>query len=128
MGDSILVKNLTASINAGEHLMITGPNGSGKTSIMRVLAGIWPHFKGEITKPIEKDVFYIPQRPYLAVGTLRDQVIYPHSREQMIKAGRTDEELAKILKIVYLEYIPAREGGWDSVKEWKDVFSGGQCY
>ena len=128
MGDSILVKNLSVKINSGEHLMITGPNGSGKTSIMRVLAGIWPHFKGEITKPKPEEIFYIPQRPYLAVGTLREQVIYPHSEKQMRQAGRTDEELAAILKIVYLDYIPNREGGWDSIKEWKDVFSGGFTY
>lgn len=127
-GDTTLVDFLTFEIKRGDHLMITGPNGSGKSSIMRVLAGIWPLFRGAIERPEAKlnDIMYIPQRPYLALGTLRDQVIYPHTHEQMIKAGRKDEELMEILKKVYLEYIPGREGGWDTVKEWKDVFSGGE--
>lgn len=124
-GDSVLIQDLSIRICPGEHLMITGANGSGKTSILRVLAGIWPQFSGTITRPDTDHIFYVPQRPYLAIGTLREQVIYPHSVQQMKDAGRTDEELMEILKIVYLDYIPSREGGWDAVKEWKDVFSGG---
>jgi ATP-binding cassette subfamily D (ALD) long-chain fatty acid import protein len=44
----------------------------------------------------------------------------------MIEAGRTDDELKDILQLVYISYIPAREGGLDAVKNWKDVFSGGE--
>lgn len=127
-GDTTLVDFLSFKINRGDHLMITGPNGSGKTSIMRVLSGLWPLFKGAIERPEINlsEIMYIPQRPYLALGTLRDQVIYPHSYEDMIKSGRKDEELMAILKKVYLDYIPDREGGWDAKREWKDVFSGGE--
>ncbi|KAI8905894.1 ABC transporter transmembrane region 2-domain-containing protein [Gorgonomyces haynaldii] len=127
-GDTVLVEDLNIKIGPGEHLMITGANGAGKTSILRVLAGLWPHFSGTITRPEPKlsSIMYIPQRPYLAIGTLRDQVIYPHTHEDMIKAGKTDADLDAILKIVYLDYIPAREGGYEAIKEWKDVFSGGE--
>jgi ATP-binding cassette subfamily D (ALD) long-chain fatty acid import protein len=123
-----LVKNLTFSVKPGDHLMITGPNGSGKTSILRVLAGLWPLYRGKIKRPgvSLNSIVYIPQRPYLSIGTLRDQIIYPHTRADMIKAGKTDQDLLDILKIVYLDYIPAREGGLDVIKEWKDVFSGGE--
>ncbi len=69
---------------------------------------------------------YIPQRPYLCIGTLRDQIIYPHSHQESIAAGYTDADLQAILKTVFLDYIPAREGGLDAIKEWKDVFSGGE--
>ncbi|KAI9103745.1 ABC transporter transmembrane region 2-domain-containing protein [Phlyctochytrium arcticum] len=127
-GDTVLINDLSFQIGPGEHLMITGPNGAGKTSILRTLAGLWPIFRGEISRPSDSlsSVLYIPQRPYLAIGSLREQVIYPHTVDQMRKAGKTDDDLAVILKKVYLEYIPAREGGWDAVKEWKDVFSGGE--
>lgn len=55
------------------------------------------------------------QRPYLALGTLRDQVIYPHSHEQFRKAGGTDEDLVDYLRQVQLDYLVEREGGWDAV-------------
>ena len=54
------------------------------------------------------------------------RVIYPHSYGDMIRAGRTDEELLEILKIAHLAFIVSREGGWETRKEWKDVFSGGE--
>ncbi|KAJ3214390.1 hypothetical protein HDU67_001723 [Dinochytrium kinnereticum] len=127
-GDTVLVKDLSFQIGSGDHLMITGPNGSGKSSVVRLLSGLWPLFTGSVFRPEDglNEVVYIPQRPYLAIGTLRDQVIYPHSVEQMKAAGKTDADLEHILKEVFLDYIPAREGGWDVVKEWKDVFSGGE--
>ena len=54
------------------------------------------------------------------------RIIYPHSHADMIRNNRTDEELMDILRIVHLDYIPNREGGWETKKEWKDVFSGGE--
>jgi ATP-binding cassette subfamily D (ALD) long-chain fatty acid import protein len=124
-GDA-LVKDLTLDVKEGMHILITGPNGVGKTAIMRIIAGLWPAFRGVIDRPEEQNIIYIPQRAYLSLGTLRDQVIYPHTREDMIKNGRTDEELMEILETVHLSYLPSREGGWDTCKEWKDVFSGGE--
>ncbi|CAO3662075.1 unnamed protein product [Umbelopsis ramanniana] len=125
-GGEILVKDLNITVQPGEHLLITGPNGVGKTAIARVIAGLWPLFSGSLSKPDIEDIFYIPQRPYLSLGTLRDQVIYPHSHEDMLREGRTDKELLEILEVVHLAYIPDREGGWETKKEWKDVFSGGE--
>jgi ATP-binding cassette subfamily D (ALD) long-chain fatty acid import protein len=54
------------------------------------------------------------------------RIIYPHSFPQFEALGGTDEELMRILEQAHLGYIPAREGGWDTVKEWKDVLSGGE--
>lgn len=124
----VLVENLTFNVQRGSHLMIMGPNGSGKTSILRILAGLWPLFRGKLTVPPARldSIMYIPQRPYLSLGTLREQIIYPHSEHDMREANRSDSELLAILKKVYLAYIPDREGGLDVVKEWKDVFSGGE--
>ncbi|ORX52818.1 hypothetical protein DM01DRAFT_1306547 [Hesseltinella vesiculosa] len=125
VGD-VLVNPLNIHVKPGQHLMITGPNGVGKTSVARVIASLWPSFEGDIYMPKEQDMFYIAQRPYLSLGSLREQVIYPHSVEEMKQHGRTDEELMDILRVVHLAYIPGREGGWETVKEWKDVFSGGE--
>ncbi|KAF9433709.1 hypothetical protein BGZ76_009093 [Entomortierella beljakovae] len=125
-GGEELVHNLNVDVKPGDHMLVTGPNGVGKTGFARVVSGLWPVFRGHVQRPNPNDIFYIPQRAYLSIGTLRDQVIYPHSHADMIKAGRTDEELMTILKHVHLAYIPDREGGWDTIKEWKDVFSGGE--
>lgn len=69
---------------------------------------------------------FLSQRPYLSVGTLRDQVIYPHGEIEMRDSGRRDIELKHILEEARLGYLPDREGGWDTKKEWKDVLSGGE--
>ncbi|KAI1321592.1 hypothetical protein EDD11_003072 [Mortierella claussenii] len=125
-GGEELVRDLSVDVKPGDHMLVTGPNGVGKTGFARVVSGLWPVFRGQLQRPNPKDIFYIPQRAYLSIGSLRDQVIYPHSHADMIKAGRTDEELMTILQHVHLAYIPDREGGWNTIKEWKDVFSGGE--
>jgi ATP-binding cassette subfamily D (ALD) protein 3 len=71
-------------------------------------------------------LFYIPQRPYLPPGTLRDQIIYPNSKVDMGKKNTTDDDLRKLLVAVRLDYIEGREGGFDSVNDWNDVLSGGE--
>jgi ATP-binding cassette, subfamily D (ALD), peroxisomal long-chain fatty acid import protein len=121
-----LIDEIDMIVHRGEHMIISGPNGVGKSSVARVIAGLWPVFRGLVSKPKRADIFYIPQRPYLSMGTLRDQIIYPDSHADMVGKDITDQELEDILKIVKLEYIPAREGGWETRKEWKDVFSGGE--
>jgi ATP-binding cassette subfamily D (ALD) protein 3 len=68
-------------------------------------------------------LFYIPQRPYLPPGTLRDQIVYPHSKERIT---HSDEEIRQLLKWVRLDYIEEREKGFDSVNDWNDVLSGGE--
>lgn len=125
-GGEVLVRDLNLKIKRGDHCLITGPNGVGKTSIARVLAGLWPCFEGIVKKPRAGDIMYLPQRPYLSLGSLRDQIIYPHSFPEFQAMGGTDEELMKILECAHLAYIPAREGGFDTVKEWKDILSGGE--
>jgi len=71
-------------------------------------------------------LFYIPQRPYLPPGTLRDQIIYPQTKFVMHKNKVSDADLARLLKDVQLEYLEDREGGFDSVNDWNDILSGGE--
>ncbi|XP_050676202.1 ATP-binding cassette sub-family D member 3 [Leptidea sinapis] len=122
----VLIKELTFEVKSGINVLVCGPNGCGKSSMFRMLGELWPIFGGTLTKPPKGKLFYVPQRPYMTLGTFRDQVIYPQTRDEMLRRGRTDEELNRFLDIVQLSYLTQREGGWDSVEDWMDVLSGGE--
>jgi ATP-binding cassette, subfamily D (ALD), peroxisomal long-chain fatty acid import protein len=121
----VLVRALTFSVKPGDHLLIVGPNGCGKSSLFRILGGLWPVYGGKVRKPPFEDIFYIPQRPYLSKGTLRQQIIYPDGLREMRDKGATDADLYRILSIVEIEAIVDRFDGWDAEQEWTDVLSGG---
>ncbi|KAM6492727.1 ABC transporter transmembrane region 2 domain containing protein [Amanita muscaria] len=141
-----LVKDLSFVLKEGDHLMITGSNGTGKSSVARVLAGLWVPGGdlASISRPParledgRRSLFVVPQRSYMVSGSLLDQVIYPDSyvdaverweKEVGAKEGAVDHGLKKIreiLEMVHLAYLPEREGGWFTRKEWRDVLSGGE--
>ncbi|GMT15001.1 hypothetical protein PFISCL1PPCAC_6298, partial [Pristionchus fissidentatus] len=122
----VLIRSLDFEVPAGRNVIVCGPNGCGKSSLFRVLGELWPLYGGTLTKPIAGKLFYVPQRPYMPLGSLRDQVIYPDSVFQARKKGFTDEKLVELLHHVQLDYVLDREGGWEAVHDWIDVLSGGE--
>ncbi|XP_037493879.1 ABC transporter D family member 1-like [Jatropha curcas] len=147
----LLARQLTCDIEQGKSLLVTGPNGSGKSSVFRVLRGLWPIVSGRLAKPpqhISEDteygcgIFYVPQRPYTCLGTLRDQIIYPLSCDEAASmtlklCGEDntsvdtteilDTRLKTILENVRLNYLLEREeGGWDANLNWEDTLSLGE--
>ena len=135
-GGDELVAALDFQLRPGDHLLISGPNGAGKSAVARVLAGLWPAYRGLVSRPrsdgradgsgAERGILFLPQRPYLSAGTLRDQVIYPHAAIDSPGASPRDADLAQVLEDARLGYLPAREGGWDARKDWTTVLSGGE--
>ncbi|XP_049604746.1 ATP-binding cassette sub-family D member 3a isoform X2 [Syngnathus scovelli] len=122
----ILIRDLTFEVSSGTNVLVCGPNGCGKSSLFRVLGELWPLFGGQLTKPERGKLFYVPQRPYMTLGSLRDQVIYPDTIEEQRKKGISDQVLKEYLDNVQLGHILNREGSWDSVQDWMDVLSGGE--
>lgn len=116
----VLVPEMSFRVDRGMNCMITGPNGCGKSSLFRILGALWPLFGGSLTKPPPQEMFYVPQKPYLPLGSLRHQIIYPEGTP-----SRNDAELLELLQLVQLEYLLDR-GGWDVVRDWQDVLSGGE--
>lgn len=124
----VLVPSLTFTVKTGMHLLIIGPNGCGKSSLFRILGGLWPVYGGIVRRPPPEDIFYIPQRPYLSRGTLRQQIIYPDSHADMLHKNYTDADLGNLLSTVEIDpgaFVGAHAEGWDSEKDWTDALSTG---
>lgn len=120
-GERILVKNLTTTIDPGEGLMIVGESGSGKSSLLRAVAGLWYCGSGRIVRPRPDDILFLPQQPYMILGTLRSQLLYPNQDRPV-----PDAELLRLLERVNLADLAERFGGLDSERDWEKVLSIGE--
>ena len=106
----VLVEALTTDIETGAHIVVAGPSGSGKTTLFRALAGLWPFGSGSVESPAGARALFLPQRPYLPIGTLRAAIAYPAKAE-----GFSTETLQAVLRDVKLEQLSTRldeEGNW----------------
>ncbi|CAM3197442.1 ABC transporter ATP-binding protein/permease [Cupriavidus taiwanensis] len=117
-----LVTDLSASIHAGEGLLIVGASGGGKSSLMRAIAGLWNSGTGRIVRPAPQDMLFLPQHPYMVVGSLRSQLLYPNHVGRQV----ADDELLQLLDTVNLHDIAGRFGGLDTEVDWSKVLSLGE--
>jgi len=122
----LLVKDLNFAVQSGLNVMVTGPNGAGKSSLFRVIGELWPIHCGVLKKPPKEEILFVPQKPYLVLGNLRDQIIYPHTIHDMKRLNVTDEDLKNLLAIVDPQQKITTQWKWDEVRDWFYAFSGGQ--
>lgn len=124
-GSHTLVKDLHVLVQPGTGLLIMGPSGCGKSSLLRVLAGLWTNASGEVWRPPQEETMFLPQRPYMVRGSLREQLVYP--TEPPVAALRwTDGELAEALNNVGLPNLLGRVAGLEAHLNWEDILSLGE--
>lgn len=117
----VLINSLTVSVTSGRHLLILGPADTAKVALLRATAGIWEYGEGRIIRPPIKDIFFLPERPYMPPGTLR-QLLVRTGREASIP----DQDLIDMLRLIGLESLLARAGGLDVERDWDHLLSLGE--
>lgn len=133
----IIQQNLSFSARYRESLLIQGASGVGKTTLLRAIAGLWPHGSGRIKRPHPDNMFFIPQSPYMCIGSLRQQVLYPLDESQ-VSASEVDNTIVGILEKVNLGHLLQRKGeqngkqqlkrqiALDRVEQWSEILSTGE--
>ncbi len=116
-----LVRDLTLNLESGDNLIVVGRSGVGKSSLLRAIAGLWTQGEGILKRPPLAEMFFLPQKPYMLLGSLKDQLLYPH-----LERGISEEHLRDVLETVRLEDLPERVGGFDVELDWADVLSLGE--
>ena len=116
-----LIEDLSLELSDEGSLLVMGPSGCGKSSLMRAIAGLWTSGEGTIARPELSDLLFLPQKPYMVLGSLRTQLLYPYSDTDV-----PDERLKDILSKVNLPDLVDRFDGLHAEEEWGDVLSLGE--
>jgi putative ATP-binding cassette transporter len=117
----LLVRNLSVEVPRGRRLLILGPSGSGRTSLVRAAAGLWGSGEGRVVRPPLADVMFLPQQPYLRPGPLREQLLYGTRRERV-----SDQRILAVLRKIGFEQALRRHGGLDAERDWPGVLALGE--
>jgi putative ATP-binding cassette transporter len=113
-GGDPLVKDLSAEVRYGTRLLVTGPNEVARLALLRAVAGLWPTGAGRIIRPPLDEILFLPQRPYLPPGTLRELLLRT-GRERVIP----DEKVLAALREFGLGMVLQRVGGLDAERDWQ---------
>lgn len=115
--DTVLLQDISFTLQPGRNVLIKGVSGSGKSTLLRALAGIWPFVSGKINLPKTEELMFIPQKPYIPLGSLREALLYPG------KKPLSDEELLYLLDLCQIGYLRDK---LDLVADWSHVLSVGE--
>ncbi len=115
---ALLLKDVDLTVRQGESVLLRGPSGSGKTTLFRVLAGLWPFGHGRIGLPKDARMLFLPQKPYLPIGTLREVLSYPETPDHY-----TEEACREALEACALAHLVPR---LDESSNWSLALSGGE--
>ena len=111
-----IISSASCSIKSGEHVILKGPSGSGKSTLLRTLAGFWPYVKGHISMPAPSEMMFIPQKPYIPMGTSAEAASYP--------LETADEEiLSPLLVECGLSHLMEKT---DTEADWSHILSLGE--
>jgi vitamin B12/bleomycin/antimicrobial peptide transport system ATP-binding/permease protein len=120
-GGREVLKNLTADIPHGTRVLVVGPNEAARIALFRATAGIWPAGAGTVVRPPLDEIFFLPQRPYLPPGTLRELVV--RSGQEHVT---TDDQVTTTLHDAGLGSIQVQAGGLDTEHDWSAILSLGE--
>lgn len=120
-GEQQLAQQVSLAVEPGDSLIIVGQTGVGKSSILRSMAGLWTRGSGAMTMPHGDRTMFVPQKPYMMLGSLRDQLLYPRGRDDM-----TEAELQAVLERVCLPDLIEKQGGLGAERDWSKVLSLGE--
>ncbi len=119
--NNLIIRDLSLSINDNESLLVVGPSGCGKTSLLRMISGLWEPENGLIQKPKTGDLLFIPQKPYMILGSLREQLCYPTQVNKF-----SDDHLISVLNEVNLKSLSDRYPNLDIKQDWPRILSLGE--